>query len=310
MRIALVGTSHVHATDFIEVCAELPWAQLVGIADVATAAPPLPGVDKLVVPSVEDLPAHDVAVLVTDIASHDATCRRVGAEMLFVEKPLGLDGARSARIARYLSETGQHVETGFFLRHSPAFSALTEAVRSGRLGAVRHLRMSYGHPGLLAGWLRNWPAHLDVQRMGGGPFTDLGVHLVDAARAIVGELDVTGVDLNRPASEGDVDVQGQIMLRGGGGELVHVWASGVAPSVVQRVNVICERGTLVLDAGRLEYREGDTREILHDVGMPTPASGFRSALERFRKGAEPLTRLQDAVAASGLMDDVALMANG
>jgi predicted dehydrogenase len=155
MRVAFVGSSHVHAQDYLGVCHALPWVDLVGIAradpetqGILTNLPPG-------VPAQRDLPSHDLAVVLTDIASHDEVCAEVEAPAVFLEKPLAVDGPRAARLARSLSEAGKRVEVGFFLRHSRALSAMIEAVQDPTLGPVRFARFAFAHSGLRDGWLRS-----------------------------------------------------------------------------------------------------------------------------------------------------------
>ena len=137
MRIAFVGSSHVHTLDYLAVCKALPWVDVVGIAHVdpetqrlLTDLPPS-------VPTQPDLPPHDLAVVLTDIASHDEICARLEAPAVFLEKPLAVDGPRADKLARSLSEKGKRVEVGFFLRHSRALSEMIEAVQKPAMGPVR-----------------------------------------------------------------------------------------------------------------------------------------------------------------------------
>ena len=99
------------------------------------------------------------------------------------------------------------------------------------------------------------------------------------------------------------DTQGQATFTSREGCLVHVWASAEAPSIDLRIEMFCEGGELLLDAGRVtrKFRAADP-EVLHDGDMPTPANGFRAALEGFRNRSERITSIEEAVSASASME--------
>jgi len=308
MRLAFIGTSHVHTPDYLAVIRAMPTLRLVGIAQpdpdtigLLSDLPPL--FDRQ-----EDLPDHDVAVVLTDADSHDNVCQKLTAPAVFIEKPLAISQERAQQISRVLTQKGIETETGFFLRHSAAFKTLCRACRSGQLGPVRFARLSFAHPGLLDRWLQKWPAHTSLTRMGGGAFVDLAIHLIDAATHIFGPLTPKSCHLDARAAgrfgfDPPFETQGQATLTSDAGSLVHVWASAEAPNTLLRIEVFCEGGEIFLDGGRVTQmlRDAD-KEVVHDGEMPTPADGFRAALERFRNQKAPITRTQDAVAASASME--------
>ena len=314
MRVALIGSSHVHTPDYLAVCRALPWVDLVGVAE---PDPETRGLLPDLPPSfarADDLPPHDLTVVLTDAASHPAVCADLNAPTLFVEKPLATGGAGARTLAQALEGSGKRVETGFFLRYSKALATLRGAVDGGPaasrpMGAVRFARLAFAHPGLKEGWLRRWPAHMAPERMGGGAFADLAIHLVDAVRAIAGPIEAVACRLDRPSGEhAGLDVQGQAMLTTKGDAPVHVWASAVAPRVMLSIAIVCERGEARLDGGRVTRRVGDgPAEVLHDGPMPTPSDGFRAALLALHGDRPPITTLADAVAASRLMDELRMV---
>ena len=289
LRVAFVGSSHVHTPDYIAVCDRTPWVEVVGIAEPDKATAHMLPPDLARFEAHDALPPHDVAVVMTDAASHDAICPPLAARRLFIEKPLAVDGERAAALADRLEAVGKDVRLGFFLHHAPALAAMGQALRAGRIGRLRHARLAFAHPGLREGWLRGWPAHLDPDRMGGGAFVDLAIHLVDTALHLVGPLQPVACQFDG----GLAAEAGQAMLRGPNGELVHLWASGAAPRVMLDVALVGENGELVLDGGLAIIRsEGGTR-VLFDGPMTTPADGFDAALDDFR-----LSHAKDDLAAA------------
>ncbi|WP_299611759.1 Gfo/Idh/MocA family protein [uncultured Tateyamaria sp.] len=310
MRVAFIGTSHVHTPDYLAVCHDLPWVETVGIACVDEKtrrhlphSPP--EFDRH-----QDLPPHDIAVVLTDIRSHDDVCAQLTAPAVFVEKPLALNGTRASSIAQSLKLAGTRADLGFFLRHSTAFKTLAEASQDANLGDIRFAHLAFAHPGLLDGWLQRWPAHLSQDRMGGGAFADLAVHLIDAARVILGPITATSCDLDRThsasgACEKGFDTQGQATLVSDHGALIHVWASAAAPRVMLSMHLVCEHGEVRLEGGRVLRRHREKEEtVLHDGPMPTPADGFRASLVALRDGKAPILDIDDAVRASRLMENI------
>ncbi|WP_178346912.1 Gfo/Idh/MocA family protein [Marivita hallyeonensis] len=306
--MAFVGTSHVHTPDYLAVTRSMPWLKVVGIAEpdpdtigLIYDLPPL--FDRQ-----EDLPDHDVAVVLTDADSHDRVCAGLTAPAVFIEKPLAVSHNRAQHISRLLTQRGIDTETGFFLRHSAAFNALCGACNNAQMGTARFARFSFSHPGFLDGWLQKWPAHISRTRMGGGAFADLAIHLVDAATCIFGPLTAGSCQLDTSAStrlgfDTSFDTQGQATLTSHEGCLIHVWASAEAPSVNLRIEVFWEGGEVLLNDGCVtrKYRAANP-EVVHDGEMPTPADGFRAALEGFRNRSERITNVEEAVSANALME--------
>lgn len=316
MRLAFLGTSHVHTLDFLKACRSIPGVELLGIAEPDTETvgllPDLPAVFE----RQEDLPDHDVTVILTDAASHDRVCAKVTAPAAFVEKPLGVTGARAQAISDHLTGQGIATETGFFLRHSEAFKTVQNACRAPEMGPIRFARFEFVHPGFLDGWLRAWPAHCSDDRMGGGAFVDLAIHLVDAATCIVGDLAASSCDLDTGSHHRfglgpSFETQGQATLRSKDGALVHIWASAEAPETGLKIEISCEGGEVVLDGGRVtqKYRDANA-EVLREGAMPTPADGFRAAIEGFRDGRDRIVLIEDAVKASVLMEKIVRSASG
>jgi predicted dehydrogenase len=115
---------------------------------------------------------------------------RHGKDML-CEKPLGMDEAECAEMARLADEAGLLLFTGFDYRFSPASLKIRELVSGGAIGDVRSLRLIY-----------IWNNHgkyqaapegqlvLNERRVGrmleGGPMVDCGVHQIDLARFWLG----------------------------------------------------------------------------------------------------------------------------
>ena len=102
------------------------------------------------------------------------------------EKPLGRDADEATEIWREVAATGVKHLCGFNYRFVPAVRLARELIDAGELGEIRHFRGRY-----LQDWgddptLDTWRFHPD--EAGSGALGDLGTHVVDLARYLVGEI--------------------------------------------------------------------------------------------------------------------------
>ena len=114
------------------------------------------------------------------------------------EKPLGRDADESYEIWQRVAATGVKHLCGFNYRFVPAVRLARELIEAGELGEIRHFRGRY---------LQDWgdDPSLDTWRFqpdeaGSGALGDLGTHVVDLARFLVGEIaTVSGLRAHLPA---------------------------------------------------------------------------------------------------------------
>jgi predicted dehydrogenase len=102
------------------------------------------------------------------------------------EKPLGRDAEESHRIWQEVAATGVRHMCAFNYRFVPAVRLARELIDAGELGDIRHFRGRY-----LQDWgddpsLDTWRFHPD--EAGSGALGDLGAHVVDLSRYLVGEI--------------------------------------------------------------------------------------------------------------------------
>jgi predicted dehydrogenase len=110
---------------------------------------------------------------------------RAGKHVL-CEKPLGRDALESFDIWQRVAATGVVHMCAFNYRFVPAVRLARELISSGQLGDIRHFRARY-----LQSWgvdeaVMTW--RFDRERAGSGALGDLGAHIVDLARYLVGEI--------------------------------------------------------------------------------------------------------------------------
>ena len=102
------------------------------------------------------------------------------------EKPLGRNPDESYEIWQRVAATGVKHLCAFNYRFVPAVRLARELIDAGEVGEIRHFRARY-----LQDWgddptLDTWRFHPDES--GSGALGDLGTHVVDLARYLVGEI--------------------------------------------------------------------------------------------------------------------------
>ncbi|HYP47867.1 MAG TPA: Gfo/Idh/MocA family oxidoreductase [Thermoleophilaceae bacterium] len=101
------------------------------------------------------------------------------------EKPLGRDAAESYETWQRVQAAGVKHMCAFNYRFVPAVRLAREMIESGALGEIQHFRGSY---------LQEWGAiddelwRFDKEQAGSGALGDLGAHVIDLARYLVGEI--------------------------------------------------------------------------------------------------------------------------
>jgi predicted dehydrogenase len=131
------------------------------------------------------------------------------------EKPLGRTADESYEIWRRVAATGVKHLCAFNYRFVPASRLAREMIDAGELGEIRHFRARY-----LQDWgddptLDTWRFHAD--EAGSGALGDLGAHVVDLARFLVGEISsVSGlVKTFLPGREVDDAIEAAVEFDGG-----------------------------------------------------------------------------------------------
>lgn len=98
------------------------------------------------------------------------------------EKPLAMNTQEAEEMERAAKESGKLLMVGFVRRFGQNTGILRDFIKSGHLGDIYYAKTSCirrcGNPG---GWFS------DSKRSGGGPLIDLGVHMIDLSRFLLGK---------------------------------------------------------------------------------------------------------------------------
>jgi predicted dehydrogenase len=187
------------------------------------------------------------------------------------EKPLALDSREAWSLLMAARHAGVKHMCAFNYRFVPAVKLARELIGEGRLGEIRHFRARY-----LQDWLVDPAAEvtwrLRSDHAGSGALGDLGSHIIDLARFLVGEIAyVAGATQTfvpeRRGERADVDEAFQAIVGFQGGASGTLEASRVCPgrenSLVFEVNGT--DGSLVFDLERLNelwvYRGDGPRQL-------------------------------------------------
>jgi predicted dehydrogenase len=108
------------------------------------------------------------------------------------EKPLAIDVQEAERMLYAAKSSGKVHQVAFTFRYGYAVRELRRRIQSGDIGQPYYLRIQYDSwKGLLSDWKVGWREERDLA--GGGILYDLGIHLFDIARFVLGPIvTVTG----------------------------------------------------------------------------------------------------------------------
>lgn len=189
MRIGVVGAAGKVGKLRAETIRECPDTELAAVLDlsedsvrdVAGGAPTFTDLERFLKTEM------DAVVVSTPPHIHEAAC--IGAlergMHVLVEKPM----ASSAEVCRRMLDTAKAanrtIATGFNMRYYPAFAYVKDALTDGKIGKISHVRAFGGHDGL-AHFSHDWEYR--VPESGGGAMWDIGIHVTDMVRHMLGEV--------------------------------------------------------------------------------------------------------------------------
>lgn len=121
-----------------------------------------------------------------DIHAEPSVAAAKAGKHVLCEKPLARTAKEAASMLEAVTKAGVKNMVAFNYRYVPAIRQAYELIRSGQLGEIYHFRAVY-----LQEWIMdpNFPMvwRLDKARAGSGTLGDLGAHVIDLARFLVGE---------------------------------------------------------------------------------------------------------------------------
>ena len=180
------------------------------------------------------------------------------------EKPLGITLAEAQAMHAAAHDAGVRTAVNFTYRSTTPFRHARSMIREGAVGRVRHIGVTF-HQGVRAD--PSVPVAFRMQReRGGGALLDVGPHMIDALRWLVGEVDavvgVTQIDVPyRPAVVGgaavapvtaDDAVSFLLRMRGGATGTVQLSQVTHGRHGFRRIEIAGDAGTISLEEDRAE----------------------------------------------------------
>jgi predicted dehydrogenase len=118
------------------------------------------------------------------------------------EKPTAMSAKEAVEMEKAAKESGKLLMIGFVRRFGNDTKVLKDFIDNGMMGDIYYTKASYlrraGCPG---GWFG------DKERSGGGPLIDLGVHVIDLVRFLMGKpkaVSVTGATFNKLGARNNI----------------------------------------------------------------------------------------------------------
>lgn len=135
----------------------------------------------------------DAVFVSTPVHVHEEFCLAALARgrHLLCEKPLSNTIESCRRIVDAAIAAKRILAVGFNLRYYPSIKFVKDTIDQGMIGDLDHLRVFGGHEGL-SNFRADW--QYKSPESGGGAMMDVGIHLTDVARYLLGEItEVYGV---------------------------------------------------------------------------------------------------------------------
>lgn len=153
----------------------------------------------------DELDAVSVCTWNNAHASASVAALRAGKHVL-CEKPMAMNLKQALEMEQAAAESGKLLMIGFVRRYGNDCRVLKDFIDKDMMGEIYYAKASYlrraGYPG---GWFG------DKEKSGGGPLIDLGVHVIDLVRYLMGRpkmKSVTGVTFSKLGSRGHIKDRG------------------------------------------------------------------------------------------------------
>lgn len=165
-------------------------------------------------------PAIDVVDITTPNHLHKdiALAAAKAGKHIYCEKPLALTAADAREMMEVAQQAGVKTMVGFNYLKNPATMLAKEMIEAGELGQIYHFRGSF-HQDVLVNPNQPFSWRFDRAIAGSGALGDLGAHVIEIARALVGDFErVSGLTktfiTERPLATGVFGYDGQAAADG------------------------------------------------------------------------------------------------
>ncbi len=189
------------------------------------------------------------------------------------EKPLGRDAAESYETWQRVEAAGVKHMCAFNYRFVPAVRLAREIIESGDLGEITHFRGAY---------LQEWGAtddalwRFDKEAAGSGALGDLGAHVIDLSRYLVGEIETVAAltATFQPGRTVDDAVEAVVGFEGGAVGTIEASRFAAGRKNAFRWEINGSKGSIAFDLERLNELQVHFADSTPGKG----AQGFRTVL--------------------------------
>lgn len=189
MRIGVVGAGVIGRLRAQSIL-DNPATELAAVFDPSETAATAAAAGRA--PTVSTLEAFlaipmDAVVVSSPVHLHEEACLAAFAlgRHVLCEKPLANSVVGCRRIVDAAIAAGRVLAVGFNLRYYPAIAFVKDAIDRGEIGTLDHVRVFGGHEGVPK-FRSNWEYR--APESGGGAMMDIGVHMTDLTRYLLGEI--------------------------------------------------------------------------------------------------------------------------
>jgi predicted dehydrogenase len=229
-----------------------------------------------------------------------------------MEKPLGVSAAEVRGVAERVAASGAFAAVPLYQRFHPFVARARQLLAEGRFGPLSHFYFRVNRPtsARYPAWGSPWM--LDPSQVGGGCLRNLGSHGLDLFLHLAGQpARVTGAQLSRRALGQPVEDYASVLVRSASGVLGTIEMGNTVPrdatdgewKLAGRDAIL----RLVDGTMRLQTRDGE-ESMPATPPEPLSLTGLRDALDRWRRGAPPLTGARDSLAVAELIDQAYVFA--
>jgi predicted dehydrogenase len=182
---------------------------------------------------------------------------------VFCEKPLGRTGAESFEIWQRVAATGVKHMCGFNYRFLPACRLARDIIAAGEIGEIRHFRGCHLQDWGMADDPESWRFRLD--EAGSGALGDIGVHIIDMARFLVGDISSAMAVMRTFMPEREVDdaVEATVTFANGAIGTIEATRFALGHRNSLRWEINGAKGSMVFDLERMNelklFRSGSNR---------------------------------------------------
>lgn len=336
VRLGVIGTGNigrVHVAEFVR----HPDVQVRAVTDAylpgARAAAAEYGV-PVVHETAEELiadPSIDAVVIAVPNRFHGPLAVRAleAGKHVLLEKPMAIDVEDARRIVRAQKESGRVLMIPHQMRWEHSSIQVKEQIDKGALGWIYHAKAGWFRRKGIPGW-GTWFTRREES--GGGPLIDIGVHLLDLAFHLMGDVRPVSVfgstyaefgpkrkgigTWGKPDWSGFYDVEdlATALIRMENGATISLEVSWAVHAEIEKNEPFLhlmgsEAGARIEGDEAVIYTEAFDRTVDVNLGRPSEDEGSRARMSRhfiecIREGKESLTNAMTGFACNLVLDAI------